>query len=95
LGPTILEAMGVMVPKIQSGHSILSSRMDFSKLVAPQYSIVNGKFRMGDRCIFEELENHKIGIIHEFIADCERRKIFQYLSQSIKLKDFNRALTMD
>ena len=95
LGPTILEAMGVMVPKIQSGHSILSSRMDFSKLVAPKYSIVNGKFRMGDRCIFEELEIHKIGIIHEFIADCERRKIFQYLSQSIKLKDSNRALTMD
>ena len=95
LGPTILEAMGVMVPKIQSGHSILSSRMDFSKLVAPEYSIVHGKFRMGDRCIFEELDIHKIGTIHEFIADCERRKIFQYLSQWIKLKDSNRALTMD
>jgi len=95
LGPTILEAMGIPVPQIQSGHSILTSRLDFPNLVAPEFSVVDGEYRNGRRCSFEEMENQKIGIILDDVTDCERRKIFQYLSQWIKLKDSNRALTMD
>ena len=95
LGPTILEAMGIPVPQIQSGHSILTSRLDFPNLVAPEFSVVDGEYRNGGRCSFEEMGMQKIGIILDDVTDCERRKIFQYLSQWIKLKDSNRALTMD
>ena len=95
LGPTILEAMGIPVPQIQSGHSILTSRLDFPNLVAPEFSVVDGEYRNGGRCSFEEMGMQKIGIILDDVTDCERRKIFQYLSQWIKLKDSNRTLTMD
>ncbi len=95
LGPTILEAMGIPVPQIQSGHSILTSRLDFPNLVAPEFSVVDGEYRNGGRCSFEEMGMQKIGIILDDVTDCERRKIFQYLSQWIKLKDSNRSLTMD
>ena len=95
LGPTILEAMGIPVPQIQSGHSILTSRLDFPNLVAPEFSVVDGEYRNGGRCSFEEMGMQKIGIILDDVTDCERRKIFQYLSQWIKFKDSNRTLTMD
>ena len=95
LGPTILEAMGIPVPQIQSGHSILTSRLDFPNLVAPEFSVVDGEYRNGGRCSFEEMGMQKIGIILDDVTDCERRKIFQYLSQWIKSKDSNRSLTMD
>ncbi len=95
LGPTILEAMGIPVPQIQSGHSILTSRLDFPNLVAPEFLVVDGEYRNGGRCSFEEMGMQKIGIILDDVTDCERRKIFQYLSQWIKLKDSNRTLTMD
>ena len=95
LGPTILEAMGIPVPQIQSGHSILTSRLDFPNLVAPEFSVVDGEYRNGGRCSFEEMGMQKIGIILDDVTDCERRKIFQYLSQWIKVKDSNRTLTMD
>ena len=95
LGPTILEAMGIPVPQIQSGHSILTSRLDFPNLVAPEFSVVDGEYRNGGGGSFEEMGMQKIGIILDDVTDCERRKIFQYLSQWIKLKDSNRALTMD
>ena len=95
LGPTILEAMGIPVPQIQSGHSILTSRLDFPNLVAPEFSVVDGEYRNGGRCSFEEMENQKIGNALDNVTNCERRKIFQYLSQWIKLKDSNRSLTMD
>ena len=95
LGPTILEAMGVMVPKIQSGHSILSSRKDLPTLVAPRFSVVDGEYRKGGRCSFEDMGMQKIGIILDDVTDCERRKIFQYLSQWIQSHDSNRTLTMD
>ena len=95
LGPTILEAMGIPVPQIQSGHSILSSRMDFTTLVAPEFSVVDGEYRNGGRCSFEEMKMQKIGIIQDNITDCERRRIFQYLSQWLQSQDSKRTLTMD
>ena len=87
--------MGIQVPRIQSGHSILSSRMDFPTLVAPEFTVLDGELRMGGICRFEEMEKQNIGIIQDNVTDCERRKIFHYLSQWIKLKDANRILTMD
>ena len=95
LGPTILEAMGIPVLQIQSGHSILSSRMDFPTLVAPEYSVVDGEYRSGGRCSFEEMEMQKIGIIQDDVTDCERRRIFQYLSQWLQIQNSKRTLTMD
>ena len=95
LGPTILEAMGIPVLQIQSGHSILSSRMDFPTLVAPEFSIVDGEYRNGGRCSFEEMEMQKIGIIQDDVTDCERRIIFHYLSQWLQSQDSKRILTMD
>jgi phosphoglycerol transferase MdoB-like AlkP superfamily enzyme len=95
LGPTILEAMGIPVLQIQSGHSILSSRMDFPTLVAPEYSVVDGEYRRGGRCSFEEMEMQKIGIIQDDVTDCERRRIFQYLSQWLQIQNSKRTLTMD
>jgi len=95
LGPTILEVMGIPVPRIQSGHSILSSRKDLPTLVAPQFSIEDGRFRRGGVCRFEEMGNQKIGIIQDNITDCERRRIFQYLSQWLQSQDSKRTLTID
>jgi phosphoglycerol transferase MdoB-like AlkP superfamily enzyme len=95
LGPTILEAMGIPVTQIQSGHSILSSRMDFPTLVAPEFSVVDGEYRNGGRCSFEEMEMQKIGIIQDNITDCERRRIFHYLSQWLQSQDSKRTLTID
>ena len=95
LGPTILEAMGIPVTQIQSGHSILSSRMDFPTLVAPEFSVVDGEFRNGGRCSFEKMGMQKIGIIQDDVTDCERRRIFQYLSQWLQSQDSKRILTMD
>ena len=95
LGPTILEAMGIPVTQIQSGHSILSSRMDFPTLVAPEFSVVDGEFRNGGRCSLEEVKMQRIGIIQDNITDCERRRIFQYLSQWLQSQDFKRTLTID
>jgi phosphoglycerol transferase MdoB-like AlkP superfamily enzyme len=95
LGPTILEAMGIPVTQIQSGHSILSSRMDFPTLVAPEFSVVDGEYRNGGRCSFEEMEMQKIGIIQDDVTDCERRIIFHYLSQWIQSQDSKRTLTID
>ena len=94
LGPTMLEAMGIPVSQIQSGHSILSSRTNFSTLVAPEFSVVDGEFRMGGRCDFEEMEIQKIGIIQASVTDCERRRIFHYLSQWLLNRDSERNLTM-
>jgi len=37
----------------------------------------------------------KIGIIQDNITDCERRRIFQYLSQWLQSQDFKRTLTID
>ena len=95
LGPTILEAMGVPVTQIQSGHSILSSRMDFPTLVAPEFSVVDGEFRNGGRCSLEEVKMQRIGIIQDNITDCERRRIFHYLSQWLQSQDSKRTLTID
>lgn len=95
LGPTILEAMGILVTQIQSGHSILSSRMYYPTLVAPEFSVVDGEFRNGGRCSFEEMEMQKIGIIQDDVTDCERRRIFQYLSQWLQSQDSKRTLTID
>ena len=95
LGPTILEAMGIPVLQIQSGHSILSSRMDFPTLVAPEFSVVDGEYRSGGRCRFEEMKIQKIGMIQDDVTDCERRRIFQYLSQWLQFQDSKRTLTMD
>ena len=95
LGPTILEVMGIPVPRIQSGHSILSSRKDLPTLVAPQFSIEDGRFRRGGVCRFEEMGNQKIGIIQDNITDCERRRIFQYLSQWLQSQDSKHTLTID
>ena len=95
LGPTILEAMGIPVTQIQSGHSILSSRMDYPTLVASEFSVVDGEFRNGGRCSFEEMEMQKIGIIQDDVTDCERRRIFQYLSQWLQSQDSKRTLTID
>jgi phosphoglycerol transferase MdoB-like AlkP superfamily enzyme len=95
LGPTILEAMGIPVTQIQSGHSILSSRMDFPTLVAPEFSVVDGEYRNGGRCSFEEMEMQKIGIIQDDVTDCERRRIFHYLSQWLQSQDSKRTLTID
>ena len=93
--PTVLETMGIQVPRIQSGHSILSSRMDFQTLVAPEFTVVDGELRMGDICRFEEMEMQKIGIIQDNVTDCERRKIFQYLRQWMQSQDSQHILTMD
>ena len=95
LGPTILEAMGIPVPQIQSGHSILSSRMDFPTLIAPEFSVVDGEYRNGGRCSFEEMEMQKIGIMLDDVSDCERRRIFQYLSQWLQIQNSKGTLTMD
>ena len=95
LGPTILEVMGIPVPRIQSGHSILSSRKDLPTLVAPQFSVEDGRFRRGGVCRFEEMGNQKIGIIQDNITDCERRRIFQYLSQWLQSQDSKHTLTID
>jgi len=95
LGPTILEAMGIKVPQIQSGHSILSSRIDFPTLVAPEFSVVDGEFRGSGKCSFEEMEKQKIGIILDNVTDCESRKIFHYLSQWVQSQDSNRILKAD
>ena len=95
LGPTILEAMGIPVPQLQSGHSIFSSRKDLTTLIAPEFSIVDGRFRRGDLCRFEEMKNQKIGNSLDNVTDCERRKIFQYLSQWTQSQDSNRILKSD
>ena len=95
LGPTILEAMGIPVTQIQSGHSILSSRMDFLTLVAPEFSVVDGEYRNGGKCSFEEMEMQKIGIIQDDVTDCERRRIFHYLSQWLQRQDSKLTLTLD
>jgi phosphoglycerol transferase MdoB-like AlkP superfamily enzyme len=95
LGPTILEAMGIPVTQIQFGHSILSSRMDFPTLVAPEFSVVDGEFRNGGRCSLEEVKMQRIGIIQDNITDCERRRIFHYLSQWLQSQDSKRTLTID
>tara|TARA_X000001036_G_scaffold271677_1_gene252274 strand:- start:104 stop:1534 length:1431 start_codon:yes stop_codon:yes gene_type:complete len=95
LGPTILEAMKIKVPQLQSGHSIFSSRKDLTTLIAPEFSIVDGRFRRGDLCRFEEMKNQKIGNSLDNVTDCERRKIFQYLSQWTQFQDSNRILKAD
>jgi len=87
LGPTILESMGIPISKIQSGHSILSSRKNFQNLVAPEFSIVDGEYQKGGSCSFEEMETKKIGNVYRKLEDCERRKIFQYLKQIFRNED--------
>jgi len=49
---------------------------------------------MGGRCDFEEMEIQKIGIIQASVTDCERRRIFHYLSQWLLNRDSERNLTM-
>ena len=95
LGPTILEVMGIPVKQIQSGHSILSSRKNFSTLVAPEFTIVEGEYNKGERCSFEDMEESVIENIEENVTDCERRRIFRYLEQWLNKKDTERALTMN
>ena len=95
LGPTILEAMKITVPRIQSGHSIFSSRKDLTTLVAPEFSIVDGEYLDSGTCSFKEMKKQKIEIVLDDVTDCERRKIFQYLSQWVQSQDSNRSLTMD
>ena len=87
--------MGIPVSQIQSGHSILSSRMDFTILVAPEFSVVDGEYRNGGRCSFEEMKMQKIGIIQDKVTDCERRRIFQYLHQWLQSQNSKHTLTMD
>ena len=93
LGPTMLEAMGIPVKQIQSGHSILSSRKNFSTLVAPEFTIVEGEYNKGERCSFEDMEESVIENIEENVTDCERRRIFRYLEQWLNKKDTGRTLT--
>ena len=95
LGPTILEAMGIPVPQLQSGHSIFSSRKDLTTLVAPEFSIVDGEYLDSGTCSFKEMEKQKIEIVLDDVTDCERRKIFQYLSQWTRSQDSNRILKAD
>ena len=95
LGPTILEAMGIPVPQLQSGHSIFSSRKDLTTLVAPEFSIVDGEYLDSGTCSFKEMEKQKIEIVLDDVTDCERRKIFQYLSQWTQSQDSNRILKSD
>ena len=94
LGPTMLEAMGIPVKQIHSGHSILSSRKNFSTLVAPEFTIVKGEYYKGERCSFEDMEESVIENIEENVTDCERRRIFRYLEQWLNKKDTGRTLTM-
>ena len=94
LGPTMLEAMGIPVKKINSGHSIFSSRKNFSTLVAPEFTIFNGEYYKGGRCRFEDMEKSFIEN-SEKITDCERRRIFLHLEQWLNKKDAGRALTMN
>ena len=95
LGPTILEAMKIKVPQLQSGHSIFSSRKDLTTLVAPEFSIVDGEYLDSGTCSFKEMEKQKIEIVLDDVTDCERRKIFQYLSQWTQSQDSNRILKSD
>ena len=95
LGPTILEAMKIKVPQLQSGHSIFSSRKDLTTLVAPEFSIVDGEYLDSGTCSFKEMEKQKIEIVLDDVTDCERRKIFQYLSQWMQFQDSNRILKAD
>ena len=94
LGPTMLEIMGIPVKQIHSGHSILSSRKNFSTLVAPEFTIVEGEYNKGERCSFEDMEENVIENIEKNVTDCERRRIFQYLEQWLNKKDTGRTLTM-
>ena len=94
LGPTMLEAMGIPVKKINSGHSILSSRKNFSTLVAPEFTIFKGEYYKGARCSFEDMEKSFIEN-REKVTDCERRRIFRHLEQWLNKKDAGRALTMN
>ena len=94
LGPTMLEAMGIPVKKINSGHSIFSSRKNFSTLVAPEFTIFNGEYYKGARCSFEDMEKSFIEN-REKVTDCERRRIFRHLEQWLNKKDAGRALTMN
>ena len=50
---------------------------------------------MGDICRFEEMKNQKIGNPLDKVTECERRKIFQYLSQWMQFQDSNRILKAD
>ena len=95
LGPTILEAMKIKVPQLQSGHSIFSSRKDLTTLVAPEFSIVDGEYLDSGTCSFKEMKKQKIEIVLDDVTDCERRKIFQYLSQWTQSQDSNRILKAD
>ena len=90
----MLEVMGIPVKQIHSGHSILSSRKNFSTLVAPEFTIVEGEYNKGERCSFEDMEENFIENIEKNITDCERRRIFQYLEQWLNKKDTGRTLTM-
>ena len=94
LGPTMLEAMGIPVKQIHSGHSILSSRKKFSTLVAPEFTIIEGEYNKGGRCSFEEMEVSVIENIEVNVSDCERRRTFRYLEQWLKKKDAGRELTV-
>ena len=94
LGPTMLEVMGIPVKQLQSGHSILSSRKNFSTLVAPEYTVFGGEYFQGGRCSFDEMERQIIGNFQQGVTDCERRKIFQYLNQWLQYQDTERRLTM-
>ena len=94
LGPTMLEAMGIPVKQIHSGHSILSSRKNFSTLVAPEFTIVEGEYYKGARCSFEDMEESVIEN-RENVTDCERRRIFRYLEQWLNKKDLGRNLTLN
>jgi len=94
LGPTILEAMGIPVKQIHSGHSILSSRKNFPTLVAPEFTIVEGEYYKGARCSFEDMEESVIEN-RENVTDCGRRRIFRYLEQWLNKKDLGRNLTLN
>ena len=91
----MLEAMGIPVKQIHSGHSILSSRKNFSTLVAPEFTIVEGEYNKGARCSFEDMEESVIEKIDVNITNCERRRIFRYLQQWLNKKDFRRELTVN
>ena len=95
LGPTILEAMGIPLSRLQSGHSSFSSRKNYSALFAPPFSIVDGEYLDPDGCTFEEMETKKIGNVYHNIGGCERRKIFHYLKQFFRSKDFEKKLIMN
>jgi hypothetical protein len=63
--------------------------------IAPEFTVIDGKYNKGGRCSFEDMEEKTINFIKGNVTDCERRRIFQYLEQWLNDKDTERTLTMN